>query len=249
MKKYAYLPILILIVATLFSACALPSASMPDSGGAEESEVEESQASEIEEPTEEEVEQADETSVESFDINAAKGKLKEFILRPEDLPDEYRVPSGGENRFNNLGLINEIGEIPAKEYIVATGRVDGWSIKLERVNKEDIVPGRFESEVELFETNEGARTALSPEWFKAYQDDYVESTWIEDGCDLGADCIFYSHEKYDDATGLTTLTYEVAFVHRNVLVWILGRGLEIDMNQEYVLNAAQSVYDKISQYE
>jgi hypothetical protein len=266
MKKKRSILIFILIVAFVLLACALPLPGSGQSEGGDQTEAEESQASEVEEveeaeeieeaETEEgeeaeevESEEAEDVSEESYDINDAKPKLKEFILRPEDLPNDYRVPSGGERRFNNEGLINQIGELEAKEYIVATGRVDGWRIELERVNKEDIAPGRFESEVELFETNEGARTALTPEWFKAYQEDYVESTWIEDGCDIGDKCIFYYHEKYDDAAGLTTVTYEVAFVHRNLLVWILARGLDVDMSQDYVLDVAQSVYDKISRYD
>lgn len=255
MKKKRPILIFILIVAFVLIACALPLPGLGQSDGGDQTEAEESQASEVEEAEEveeveaEEGEEAEEVSEESYAINDAKPKLKEFILRPEDLPDDYRIPSGGERRFNNERLINQIGEIEAKEYIVATGRVDGWRIELERVNKEDIAPGRFESEVELFETNGGARLALTPEWFKAYQEDYPESTWIEDGCDIGDKCIIYYHEKYDDATGLTTVTYEVAFAHRNLLVWILARGLDIDMSQDYVLDVAQSVYDKISQYD
>ena len=243
MKKNQSTLVFILIVALVLLACALPLPGL----GQSEGDAQEDQASEVEEV--EEAEDAEEGEEAGYNVNATQGKLSEFLLHPEDLPDDYRIPSGGEKRWSNKGLINEIGEVEAKEYIVATGRVEGWRIELERVNKEDIAPGRFQSEVELFETNEGARLALTPEWFKAYQEDYAESTWIEDGCEIGDKCIFYFHEKYDPATELTTVTYEVAFVHRNVLVWVLGRGLDIDMSQDYVLDAAQSVYDKISRYD
>jgi hypothetical protein len=238
MKKNRSTLVFILIVAIVFSACALPLPGLVQPEG-EEGEAEGAQA----------VEEGEEAAEASYNVNSTQAKLSEFLLRPEDLPDDYRIPSGGEKRWSNKGLINEIGEVEAKEYIVATGRVEGWRIELERVNKEDIAPARFESTVELFETNEGARLALTPEWFKAYQEDYAESTWIEDGCDIGDDCIFYFHEKYDPAAELTTVTYEVAFVHQNVLVWVLGRGLDIDMSQEYVLDAARSVYDRISKVE
>lgn len=236
-NKRTYL-IFILIVAVVFSACALP---LPGIGQQEGEEIEAEEAQTVEE--------GGEAAEAGYSVNTTQGKLSEFVLRPDDLPDDYRIPSGGESRWSNKGLINELGEVEAKEYIVATGRVDGWRLELERANKEDIAPSRFESTAELFESNEGARLALTPEWFKAYQEDYPESTWIEDGCDIGDECIFYFHEKYDAATELTTLTYEVAFVHQNVLIWILGRGLEIDMSQDYVLDAAQSLYDRISQIE
>jgi hypothetical protein len=184
----------------------------------------------------------------SFDAGVTVAKLPEFVLRPEDLPDQYRFLSGGESRFANIILINEQGEIEAKEYIVATERVDGWRTKLERVNKEDIAPAAFESQVELFESNQGAQAAISPDWYPAYQEGAEQVKWVEEGCNLGEECLFYYYRSHDPAANLTKLRYEVAFTYRNLLVWVMGRGLEIDMDPEYVLNAAQAIHDKLDQY-
>lgn len=190
-------------------------------------------------------------AVSAFSVADALSHLSDFALQREDLPHDYYVPSGGETRYTNTQLVYELGELEAKKYIVATGRVDGWRIELERAKKADIAPARIVSTMELFETSEGARLALSPEWFKAYKSDYTkdEITWIENGCQIGDMCLLYMHKAFDPSSNLTTTTYEIAFAYRNVMVWIWASGLDIEMNADYVINAAQAVYDRISSFE
>lgn len=180
-----------------------------------------------------------------FDPATFSQRLGNYVLRPEDLPHKYRIPSGGEARVSNLGVVQKMGEVEGKRYILATGRVDGWSLELERKNKEDIAPITFQSTIEVFESHEGALTALSPDWFKAYKSETKTPSWVEGGCDLGDQCLFYYYKTQDPATNLTKLEYDVAFVYKNVLVWVMGRGLDIDVNPDYVLNAARTLYDKL----
>ena len=173
--------------------------------------------------------------------------LGDYVLRPDDLPNPYRIPQGGERRLSNLGVIQDLGEVAGKHYIVATGRVDGFYIKLERKKKEDIAPGAMESFIELFESSDGAKLALGPEWFKAYKEENKPPNWIEQGCKLGDQCLFYYYQSIDPATNLTKLEYDVAFVYKNVLVWVMGRGIDIDVKSDYVLKAAESVYKRLEQ--
>jgi hypothetical protein len=44
---------------------------------------------------------------------------------------------------------------------------------------------------------------------------------------------------------LTTLQYEVAFVYRNVLAKVMGRGLDFDMKPDYVVEVAEVQFEKI----
>lgn len=182
-----------------------------------------------------------------FDPAEVQTAMMDLVLRPDDLPNEYRIPPSGESRYANLAVINERGELQGKKYIVATGRVDGWHINLVRANKEDIAPSYFESTIEVFETSEGAEKAISPDWYKAYQVEDNPPTF-EDGCNIGDTCLLYHSSKHDPATNLTTVRYEVAFTYRNLLVWVMGRGLDVDVTPDYVLNAAQAVYDKLELY-
>ncbi|NIR65801.1 MAG: hypothetical protein GWN00_25295 [Aliifodinibius sp.] len=55
----------------------------------------------------------------------------------------------------------------------------------------------------------------------------------------------YYYEKFDPATELTQLQYEVVFLYDNLLATVMGRGLDIDMNPDYILNAAEIMYGKI----
>ena len=208
---------------------------------------------EVETPTpisnlpEQEPEETQPPEVGRFEPEAFAQSLGDYVLRPPDLPNAYRVPENGERRISNLGVIQNIGEVKGKHYIVSTGRVDGWYLQLERRRKEEIIPAVMESGIELFESSDGAKLALSPEWFQAYQDEDNPPTWIEDGCDIGDQCLFFYYQSIDPATELTKLEYNVAFVYKNVLVMVLGRGLDIDVKPDYVLDAAEAVYRRLEQ--
>ncbi len=258
MKKRSLVVILFLSLGMILAACSLPSQETSGDVVVPEEPAADSAAAPVEVDAAPEAdtasgvdtsEDADDVSppAESFNTDSLESKLSQFVLRDDDLPNDYRLLSGGESGYSNLDLINEMGELQAKQYIKATGRINGWQIMLERVHKQDFAPSTMENYIELFETNEGAQLALSEEWFRAYDYD-SELHWVEGGCDLGDMCLFYYTEKHDPASQLTTQTYEVAFVYRNVLVWVRGRGLDIDMDAEYVLDAAQEILEKLESY-
>lgn len=171
--------------------------------------------------------------------------MDRYILRPDDLQIAYKIPPDGEKRISNAGVIQERGEVEGKRYIIATRRVDGWYIKMERRRKEDIAPAAYESRLELFETQSGARLALSPDWFPPLKDEENPPTFVEGGCDLGEGCLFYYYKRLDKATNLTYLQYHVAFTYRNVLVWVMGRGLDFDVDPQTVLATARIALSKL----
>lgn len=183
--------------------------------------------------------------MESLDANAMAEQLEDYILRPDDLVVAYKIPTQGERRISNAGVIQERGEVEGKRYIIATGRVDGWTIALERRHKEDIAPAAYESRLELFETAEGAELAIQPEWFPAYLDQDNPPTFVAGGCNLGQNCMFYYYERLEKTTNLTYLQYHMAFTYQNVLVWVMGRGLDVDVNPDVVKAAAQIILDKL----
>jgi hypothetical protein len=180
-----------------------------------------------------------------FDVEAMVENLDNYVLRPDDMPDPYKIAVDGEQHLTNLRVINDVGEVEGKRYLAASLRVDGWSLELERVNKEDLIPATIFSQIEVFETAEGAQTAFSPDWFPAYTDEDREVNWIEDGCDYGDACVMYYSEKLEPTTELTILTYEIAFVYKNTLSVVMGRGLDFDMNPDYVVAAAEIMFEKV----
>ncbi|MFC1996210.1 hypothetical protein ACFLXI_01215 [Chloroflexota bacterium] len=180
-----------------------------------------------------------------FDAAAMVENLDDFVLRREDMPNQYKIATDGEQHLSNLKVINLVGEVDGKRYLAATTRMDGWSMELERVKKEDLIPYTIMSQIEVFETSEGAQTAFGPDWFHAYTDEERKPNWVEDGCDIGDACVMYYYEKLDPTTELTTLQYEVAFVYNNALAQVMGRGLDFDMKPDYVVEAAEVLYEKI----
>jgi hypothetical protein len=172
----------------------------------------------------------------------------DYVLQPGDLSVNYYLPAGETGRVSNNELIGAMGQLEGKRYVLATGRVDGWETRLKRSSSNVIAPAGWYSTVDVFETSDGASAALSPEWFWAYTDpDRAPSEWLKDGCDLGHECLMFLTDKFDPATGLTTLTYHVAFRYHNVVVWVAGHGLDVDITPDDVLAAAQSILDRLAQ--
>ena len=180
-----------------------------------------------------------------LDEEAIVGRMGDYLLRPEDMPHKYIIPEGGEQHQSTIRLIQQMGEIEAKTYVKETGRIDGWWVRLERSSKADFAPGAFESSIELFQSVDDARMAMSPDYYALYQDESREYTKVDGGCDLGDQCEFFYSEKEDKATELITAQYNVAFTYRNAFVWVMARGLQVDMDADYVLDAARVVFEKL----
>ena len=171
--------------------------------------------------------------------------VNEYVLRPGDFSNDYYVKSNGEKIMGNRGVILELGELAGKSYIMETGRVDGWYINLRRSNNTDIGPATYTNTVEIFETSDGARLALSPEYFKAYTDDRYDFEILDKNCNIGDECILYTSERFDPATRLTTVRFDIGYTYKNVLVWISATGLDVEIRASDVLDAAQIIQDKL----
>ncbi len=140
-------------------------------------------------------------------------------------------------------------EVEGKNYVLDTGRVDGWYVNLRKSDRTDIAPSTYTNTIDIFETKAGARLALSPEYFQAYTDDEREFEFLDENCNYGDECILYTSERFDAATGLTVIRYDVAFVYGNVLLWISATGLDVDISEEDIHEAAQIVVDKLEEFE
>ena len=248
MKKISLFFIVVFIIALALTACS--SGEAEDSSAPEPTAV----ANVPDQPEEKEEAAEEQAPAEAPEVQESEGvfdteemlkDLGRYVLRPEDMPDPYKIIEDGEQHITNLRVVNDAGEVEGKRYLAATKRVDGWSLELERRNKEDLVPATVYSYIQVFETAEGAQTAFGPDWFPAYTDEEHQANWIEDGCDIGDACVLYYYERLEPTTELTILQYEVAFVYKNTLSLVMGRGLDFDMDPDYLLNAAGIMFEKI----
>ena len=237
---------LLRLVVVLFIAFVLVACSSAESDDGEAAPEPTAVANVPEQPEDEPVEAPDVSGSKGlFDTGTMVENLADYVLRAEDMPNEYKIATDGEQHLTNMKVINTVGEVEGKRYMAATTRVDGWSLELERVHKDELIPYTIYSQIEVFETADGAQTAFGPDWFHAYADEGREPASVEDGCDIGDACVMYYYEKLDPATELTTLQYEVAFVYKNVLAQAMGRGLDFDMKPEYIVEAAETLFEKI----
>lgn len=248
MKYRRLFLILVFVILLALTACTSGESEKTDSPELEPTAVanvpeqSEESAPEVEEPVE-----APKVSESRgvFDAETIVENLDDYVLRADDMPHQYRLVVDGEQHLTNRKVINTVGEVEGKRYLAASSRLDGWSLELERVKKEDLIPYTLISQIEVFETVDGAQTAFGTDWFHAYTDEDREPNWIEEGCDIGDACVIYYYEKLEPTTELTTLQYEVAFVYKNVLAQVMGRGLDFDMKPEYVVESAESQFEKI----
>jgi hypothetical protein len=251
MKKISLFFIAIFIIALALTAC---SSSEPEETGPSEpdptavvnvpdqpDEPEEAEEAPAQEPTE--VPEVD-ASEGLFDVEAMVDGLEYYVMRPEDMPDAYKIVVDGEQHMTNLKVINSVGEVEGKHYLAATGREDGWYLELGRVHKADLIPATIKTYLQVYDTAEGAQTAFT-DYLDPYIDEESEAHFIEDACDLGDACVMYYYERLEPTTETTILQYEVAFVYKNTLAVVMGRGLDVDMNPDYLLNIASLMFDKI----
>jgi hypothetical protein len=188
------------------------------------------------------------TGGEIFDPETFFKVERQYVLRPEDLTFDYYIGKNGESPLSNKEIILLYGEARGKNYILQTGRVDGWQITMLKNHELDIAPSKFKSSLDLFQTAEGAQLAFSPEWFWVYQPENAPDEWLDKSCNIGTECIFFMYEDYSPVSGLTTLRYDVAFLYQNVVVWVSGSGIDMEITEADVLNAAQAVFDKLANY-
>jgi hypothetical protein len=124
MKINRFLLIILMIAALTLAAC---------SSGGDESDVlapEPTAVSNVLGQSEEGEKPDAAKSKGGFDAAAMVENLEDFVLRIEDMPNEYKIATDGEQHLTNQKLINTVGEVEGKRYMAATGRVDGWSLVL-----------------------------------------------------------------------------------------------------------------------
>jgi hypothetical protein len=170
--------------------------------------------------------------------------LDGLTLRPSDLPGNYSTEYN--TRYSNEALINAVGAAEGKSYAIDTNRIDGWQVYYSRIGAGQIAPEFYFNRVEIFETNQGARLALSKDYFFAYTDeDKIPDEWLDKSCTYGQKCILFSYRDIKVAAGTATVRIDLAFSHKNVLVWLYVTGLEGEATEQHLFDAAEIIIERI----
>lgn len=177
-------------------------------------------------------------------------KMNEFVLRPGAMESAYQVDPGSDRRMSNAQLATEWGPAFAKAYIGATGRVDGWNLAMQRVNTYDFTPEYIQSRVEIYADAEGASTALSEEWFWAYQIEGLRpDQFLDKNCNVGGDCVSYMYSNAKAGSGAVNERYDVALRYKNAVIWVYAKGQQGEVSENMVLEYAQMVLDNVKTVE
>jgi hypothetical protein len=181
-----------------------------------------------------------------FDQDTFIVKMNKLVLTPDDMKDRYTIVPGGNLHMSNSQLSNNMGAAFGKPFILNTGRVDGWDLSMERINPDDFTPEFVRSRVEIYETTDGASTALSEEWFWANQiEERMPDKFLDRSCNVGKDCLTFMYREVKPGAGTATERYDVAYRYDNIVVWVFIKGSEGEVTEDLVLEYGQMVLDKI----
>ncbi len=173
-------------------------------------------------------------------------QMNNMVLRPQDFSNNYQIAAAGDSRFDNDEASGALGAEKGRAYIMATGRVDGWDLYMERSDPQAVGPESIRSRVEIYETSDGASAALSDEYFWAYNDESkAPDEFLDKNCNVGNECISFKYIEAKPGSGSVVERYDVAFRYRNTLGWVFIKGLEGEVSEQMALDYAQMVLARI----
>lgn len=173
-------------------------------------------------------------------------RMDEFPLRPADMEYSYNIDPGSDRRLTNALFTSEFGASFGKQFIQATGRVDGWNVSMQRAGLYDYTPEYVQSRVEIYNDASGAADALTEEWFWAYNvPDLAPDEVLSTNCDLGDDCLSYMYSEVKAGAGAINERYDVVTRYKNVLIWVYAKGQQGEVSEDLVMSYAQTVLDNL----
>ncbi len=173
-------------------------------------------------------------------------KMNTFVLRPADMEYAYNIDAGSDHRQTNAQFISEFGAGYGKQFVQATGRQDGWNVAMQRVGLYDFTPQYIQSRVEIYSDASGASTALSDEWFWAYNVESLTPDQVLDkSCSVGNDCISYMTSEAKAGAGAISERYDVVTRYKNVVIWVYAKGQQGEVSEDLVLQYAQTMLDSV----
>lgn len=185
-----------------------------------------------------------------FDQDLFIVKMDQLTLVPADLTDKYQYAPGGTIRFDNNQLIKNMGAAYGKPFISTTGRVDGWDVMLERSDPYAYSPEFIRNRVEIYESANGASLALSDDWYWAFNiEGRQPDEMLDKSCNIGSDCMTYMYKIVEPAKGAIVEQYELAYRYQNIVVWVMIKGVQGEVNEALLLEYGQVILDKLSALE
>jgi len=182
------------------------------------------------------------------DTNQFIRNMRAIALLNEDFSIDYDHIS--DKHFTNDEVVGRMTLGEGKPYVIETGRVDGWETYLEKTNVRDIGPSVVRSRVEIFETVDGAKKAFGREFLWVYTDpNKTPDEILDKNCKYGDECLLLYYEEVTPGTTAMKVQWDIVFRYKNVVVWVLVRGSDIETYEQDAHDAAQIVLDGLEAIE
>jgi len=168
-----------------------------------------------------------------------------FLMTKDDLPKDarYYLPnSGWISPHRNSEIISGWGVEEGREYLAATGRVDGWFVYYDRGTQTVIAPQEMYDNVVMYKTAEGAALIMDKYSTCADPDkDYVEQDIDFKIGDMTHVCTWREMQS----SGENRMVIRIEFTYRNYYHAVSGWGWEDEVNLEYVEGVARTLLTKL----
>jgi hypothetical protein len=165
-----------------------------------------------------------------------KGSPQELLLEISDLPGDYLLMEELSGEKPNQDLTMETDNPDAlNAYLERTGRISGWENRYLLIEPTRTLPGFIINQIVVFNSIEGAQTALN--WPTAETRQLVE---IEP--QIG-EKMLVTMMPFTTPNGSNWIDYRVEFTYQNLMVTITTYAPEAIATPEYALELAIHLVD------
>jgi hypothetical protein len=186
-----------------------------------------------------------ETATPTPDLRVFDADPHDFLLKVEDLPKEakYYLPNyTWISPHRNSEIVSGWGVDEGREYLAATGRIDGWWVTYKRGTRTVIAPEEIWDNVILYRSIAGAQLVIQE--YSNCTDRDLGYTMIETDLKIG-DLSEICFKKKMQSNGEYRVWYLIEFSYRNILHNIEGWGWQNEVRLEYLAEIAHTLLAKL----
>jgi len=171
---------------------------------------------------------------------------RKMVMPREILPAEGKYYLVHETPHRNSEILSTWGTDKGREYLEATGRVDGWVVVYVRGTATVRMPEYVHANAVLYRTAEGAdrKDVLDRDADNPCSDQGEDYVLVKDNLDLGTSshlCLW----KEMQSNGKYYVVYHVKFIYRNVGIQMWAEDYEDRFDMEWVIDLAERQFDHL----
>jgi hypothetical protein len=170
---------------------------------------------------------------------------RRFLLEAEDLPRQaaYYIPHASwTSSHHNEAVLEAWGEEVGSEYILETGRLDGWWVAFRRGTPDLEAPEEIFHNLVMYETADGARLALTDFGVDVLDERYEK---LDRQVEIGGESFCFLRVE-PQAEGEDLVWYRIETAYRNYVSIVHGHGEAAAFDYEYVEAIAHTVVQKLA---